>query len=115
LPGTFDPLGVFYAFRLNPLTDNLEVEAPVTDGQKCVMGRARVIRREKVAVDAGAFDTFLIEPDLRHIGGIFKKSKGAKLLLWVTADDRRIVVKVKSKVAVGHFTAELVSMEGVVQ
>jgi hypothetical protein len=115
LPGTFDPLGVFYAFRLNPLTDNLEVEAPVTDGQKCVMGKARVIRREKVAVDAGAFDTFLIEPELRHIGGIFKKSKDAKLLLWVTADDRRIVVKAKSKVAVGHFTAELVSMEGVVQ
>jgi hypothetical protein len=114
LPGTFDPLGVFYAFRLNPLTANLEVEAPVTDGKKCVMGRARVIKREKVAVDAGKFDTFLIEPDLRHIGGIFKKSKGAKLRLWVTADDRRIVVKAKSKVAVGHFTAELVSIEGVV-
>ena len=115
LPGTFDPLGVFYAFRLNPLTDKLEVEAPVTDGKKCVIGKARVIKREKVKVRAGKFDTFLIEPDLRHIGGIFKKSKGAKLRLWVTADHRRIVVKAKSKVAVGHFTAELVSMERIVQ
>ena len=115
LPGTFDPLAVFYAFRLNPLADDLEVEAPVTDGKKCVMGRARVIKREDVSVAAGEFDAFLIEPDLRHIGGIFKKSKGAKLRVWVTADKRRIVVKAKSKVAVGHFTAELVSMEHVVQ
>jgi hypothetical protein len=114
LPGTFDPLGVFYAFRLNPLVDKLEVEVPVTDGKKCVVGRATVIKPEIVRVEAGTFDTFLIEPDLRHIGGIFKKSEGAKLQLWVTADDRRMVVKAKSKVAVGHFTAELVAIEGVV-
>ncbi|MBW2196050.1 MAG: DUF3108 domain-containing protein [Deltaproteobacteria bacterium] len=38
LPGTFDPLSVFYAFRLYPLKDGLEVETPVTDGKKCVMG-----------------------------------------------------------------------------
>ena len=110
-PGTFDPLSVFFAFRLIPLSDNLEVEAPVTDGKNCVMGRARVIRREKVKIDAGEFDTFLVEPDLQHVGGIFKKSKDAKLQVWVTADDRRIVVKAKSSVAVGHFTAELVSAE----
>ena len=112
-PGTFDPLSVFYAFRLHSLTNALEVEAPVTDGKKCVIGRARVIKREKVKVRAGEFDTFLVEPDLQHIGGIFERGKNAKLHLWVTADARRIVVKAKSKVAVGHFVAELVSTEGV--
>ncbi len=113
LPGTFDPLSVFYAFRLYPLKDGLEVQTPVTDGKKCVMGRAKVIKRERIKVDAGEFDTFLIEPDLQHIGGIFEKSKDAKLRVWVTADDRRILVKAESKVVVGHFTAELVSVEGV--
>ncbi|OEU44399.1 MAG: hypothetical protein BBJ60_03015 [Desulfobacterales bacterium S7086C20] len=115
LPGTFDPLSVFYAFRLYPLKDGLEVETPVTDGKKCVMGRAKVIKRERMKVDAGEFDTFLIEPELQNIGGIFKKSKDAKLRVWVTADDRRILVKAESKVVVGHFTAELVSAEGVLQ
>lgn len=113
LPGTFDPLSVFYAFRLNPIRDKLEVVAPVTDGKKCIMGRARVIKRERVEVRAGEFDTFLIEPDLQHVGGIFKKSKNAKLQVWVTADDSRILVKAKSRVAVGHFTAELISAEGI--
>jgi hypothetical protein len=112
LPGTFDPLSVFYAFRLTPLADGLEAEAPVSDGKKCVVGRARVIRRERIAVDAGEFDTYLVEPDLKHVGGVFKKGKDAKLHLWVTADDRRIVVKAKSQVVVGHFVAELLSAEG---
>jgi len=68
---------------------------------------------ELAKVEAGEFDTFLVEPDLQHVGGVFKKGKDAKLHLWVTADDRRIVVKAKSKVVVGHFVAELISTEGV--
>ena len=115
IPGTFDPLGIFYAFRLTPLKDDLEVETPVTDGKKSVIGRAKVIRRETVKIDSREFDTYLIEPDLQHIGGVFEKSKDAKLHVWVTADDRRIVVKTRSKVVVGHFTGELVSAEGVAQ
>jgi hypothetical protein len=42
---------------------------------------------------------------------VFKKSKDAKLQIWVTADARRIPVKIKSKVAVGSFVGELMSVE----
>jgi hypothetical protein len=52
-----------------------------------------------------------VEPNLEHIGGVFKKSKDAKLKIWVTADSRRIPVKIKSKVAVGSFVGELMSVE----
>jgi hypothetical protein len=49
---------------------------------------------------------------LEHIGGVFEKSKNARIRLWVTADERRILVKVKSKVVVGSFTGELISAAG---
>lgn len=111
LPGSFDPLSVFYAFRLYELRENAEMETPVTDGKKCVIGKAKVIKREKVKMEIGTFDTYLVEPDLKHIGGVFKKSKGAKLEIWVTADTKRIPVKIKSKVKVGSFIAELISAE----
>lgn len=111
-PGTFDPLGVFYAFRLNPVAVGLVVNTPVTDGKKAVMGTAAVVRREKVSLQGKTYDTCLIEPDLRHVGGVFEKSKDAKLQVWVTTDADRIVVKVKSKVVVGHFTGELTSVSG---
>jgi hypothetical protein len=75
------------------------------------LGRARVVKREKVTVLSGTYDTYLVEPSLEHIGGVFKKSKDAKLQIWVTADARRIPVKIKSKVAVGSFVGELMSVE----
>jgi hypothetical protein len=56
--------------------------------------------------------TPLLEPDLEHIGGVFEKSKNAKLMVWVTADEARIPVKVKSEVIVGSFVAELIKVEG---
>ncbi|NIR16192.1 MAG: DUF3108 domain-containing protein [Desulfobacterales bacterium] len=110
-PGTFDPLSVYYALRLHDLKENMEIEKPLTDGKKWILGRARVVKREKVTVLSGTYDTYLVEPNLEHIGGVFKKSKDAKLQIWVTADARRIPVKIKSKVAVGSFVGELMSVE----
>jgi len=112
LPGSFDPLSVFYAFRIHELKEGLVIKVPVTDGKKCVMGMARVIKREKISVDSRTYDTYLVEPDLEHIGGVFEKSKNARLQIWVTADKRRIPVRIKSKVIVGSFVGELISAEG---
>ena len=111
MPGAFDLLSIYYAFRIHELKVGMEFALPVTDGEKCVMGKAKVIRREKMKVPNGTYDAFLVEPDLEHIGGVFKRSKDAKIQIWVTADHRKIPVVLKSKVAVGSFVAKLVSME----
>jgi len=112
--GSFDPLSIFYWSRFAPLAVGRRLQRPVTDGKKHVLGIAHVVRRESIRVPAGRFDTFLIEPDLRHVGGVFEKSPEAKLQLWVTADRRRLPVKLKSKVVVGSFTGELTTMIGTV-
>ena len=109
LPGSFDPLSAFYYVRRIGFKENSIIERPVTDGKKCVIGKATVIRRETIQISSGTYDTYLIEPDLKHVGGVFEKSKDAKIQLWVTADKRRIPVKIKSKVVVGSFVGELVS------
>lgn len=110
-PGSFDPLSVFYAFRLQPLRENMEIQVHVTDGKGCVTGKAKIIRRETVTVASGTYDTFLAEPELGHLRGVFEKSKSARLQIWVSADHRRIPVKIRSKVSVGSFVAELISAE----
>jgi len=46
------------------------------------------------------------------VGVVFEKSKNAKIQVWVTADKRRMPVKIKSKVVVGSFVGELVSATG---
>jgi hypothetical protein len=112
LPGSFDPLSAFYFVRLFDLQENSIIERPVTDGKKCIIGKLSVVKRETLKLKSGTYDTYLIEPELKHIGGVFEKSENAKLQLWVTADKRRIPVKIKSKVAVGSFVGELVSATG---
>lgn len=111
-PGAFDPLSAFYFTRLYDLEKVKTVERPITDGKKCVIGKASVVKRETIKLSNGnEYDTFLIEPELNHVGGVFEKSRDAKIRVWVTADKRRIPVKITSRVIVGSFIGELESAE----
>jgi len=111
--GTFDPLSVLFYVRTLPFAEGAEVKRYVTDGKKSVEGVMRIVKREKITVPAGTYDTYLVKPDTKDIGGVFKKSKNATISLWLTADHRRMPVKIKSKVAVGSFYGELEKAEGV--
>ena len=111
-PGSFDPLSAFYFIRGVALKPGTALERPITDGKKNVMGRAKVVRRETIRVSGKPWDTYLIEPELQHVGGVFEKSPKAKIQLWVTADHRRLPVRIKSKVVVGSFVGDLVSAKG---
>ena len=111
MAGSFDPLSAFYFSRTVGLDIGQRLERPITDGRRNVIGRLRVVAREKITLQNGAcYDTFRVEPELNQVGGVFKESKDARIHLWITADERRIPVRIKSKVVVGHFVGELVSV-----
>jgi len=115
MPGSFDPLSAFYFVRgADNVAVGRVVESPITDGKKNVIGRATIVRRETIRVNGTAYDTFLVEPELKHVGGVFEKSKNARIQIWVTADHRRIPVRLKSKVVVGSFVGDLISATGLV-
>lgn len=108
---SFDPLSMLFHFRNQPLAVGYEFAAPVTDGNVAVLGKAKVLGRETVETELGEFDCYKVEPEIKHIGGVFKKSPDASVFIWITADERRIPVKVKSKVVVGHFTMEIARID----
>ncbi|MBU1249408.1 MAG: DUF3108 domain-containing protein [Proteobacteria bacterium] len=110
-----DSLSALYAFRTHPLFADRVVENQVTDGKKIVLGRTSVVGRETIETDLGEFDCFRAEVDTKDIGGVFKKSPGASVIIWFTADERRLPIRVKSKVSVGHFSLELVRVESVAE
>jgi hypothetical protein len=65
--------------------------------------------KETITVDAGTFKCTVIEPLVTQ-GGLFK-SDGA-VLVWVTDDDRKIPVKVASKIPIGYVEAKLTGYSG---
>lgn len=112
VPGTFDPLSVFYAFRMMPIRENSTVELYVTDGKELQLGQGRIGRRETITVPAGEFETILVEPDMKDVGGVFEESDDATFRIWISDDERRIPIRLSSKVVVGSFKADLIEIDG---
>ena len=113
LPGTFDPLSAFYYTRMLAPQERTLITRPISDGKRTLRASLKVIGRELIRLNGRSYDTFLVQPDLKGVNPVFEKEAGATILIWVSADERRIPIKLKSKVRVGSFTGELVGVEGV--
>jgi hypothetical protein len=104
---TLDPLSAFYFIRNQKLEVGTVIQGPMTDGKRAKEVEIKVVKRERIKVNGKKYDTFKLVPDMKDVGGVFEKSKDAKMEIWCTADDRHIPVLLKSKVMVGSFKAEL--------
>lgn len=100
----FDPLAAFYYTRRVPLVPGQSASVPMFDSRKAWDLEVKVIKRDKIKVPAGTFDTVLISPVMQS-EGIF--SRTGDMYIWVTDDERRIPVLIKSKVLVGSIKVKL--------
>ena len=66
--------------------------------------------KESVEVDAGTFNCIIVEPRIKQ-GGLFK-SEGS-ILVWLTDDEIKMPVRVKSKIVIGSILADLTKYEGI--
>ncbi len=109
----FDPLSLFYALRTQKLFVGAKLQVEVTDGKDILIGTADVIKKEEISVPAGTFLCWKIEPNLKDVGGVFKKSKDARMWIWVSADETKIPLRVKTKIALGSIVADLMNVQGI--
>jgi len=65
---------------------------------------------QQIEVEAGKFNCVLVEPLMKE-GGLFK-SEG-RIIIWMTNDERKIPIKVSTKVMVGSIDAELREYSGI--
>lgn len=68
--------------------------------------RIRVLRKEKVTVPAGTFNAIVVQPVIKTTG-IF--SEHGQALIWLSDDDRKIMLQLKSKVSFGSLNLYLKS------
>lgn len=110
--GMFDPLGIVYGVRQLALQIGQQLEIPTTDGRKAIMTEVDVVKKTRVKVPLGRFDAIIVEPNTKDIGGVFEKSDDATIRFWLSDDERKIPLQLKSKVVIGSFIAELTNIEG---
>ncbi|MHB8828095.1 MAG: DUF3108 domain-containing protein [Syntrophales bacterium] len=110
LPGSFDPLALFFILRLQNLTENAVIEIPITDGNMNVRVKATIGKKDIIEIKGKAYKSVAVTPDMEQLGNIVKKSENPQLKIWFSADEKKIPLKIQSKVGIVSFIFEFVSM-----
>ncbi len=104
----FDPISSFYYLRLMKLVVGESVYLTVFDSKKVWKVEVQVLRKEKVTIPSGTFDTVVVKPLMKSEGIFYRKGE---IYIWLTDDNRHIPVKMRTKVPVGSITATLVQAD----
>jgi hypothetical protein len=102
---TYDMLSSFFFFRSIPMQVGKSYFIEVFDCKKLWNTEVQVLGRETIETPLGTFNTVLIKPIMKY-NGIFART--GDIFIWLTDDERRIPVQMKSKVRIGSITATLV-------
>lgn len=100
----FDPLSSFYYLRDLHLEVGKPVFVTIFDSKKVWNVEVQVLRKERIAVPAGEFDTIVVKPLMKSEGIFYRKGD---IYIWLTDDEKRIPVKLQTKVKIGSINANL--------
>jgi hypothetical protein len=106
IPGSHDIMTALYLIRTIKLEPGMRLGIPLHDDKKNYQIEVDVLRRETVETELGNLECLVLEPKLQS-GGIFNKA--GRLWVWISDDERRLIVQLKSKAPVGAFTSLLSS------
>lgn len=109
-PCALDVLSAFFVTRLRGVPEAEPLTLPVFDNGKRFLLGVRFLGRQHLDLPAPLgknVSTLIVEPQLLEGTGLFVK-KG-RLTLWLTDDARRIPVRLRSKVAIGSVSVDLVA------
>ena len=103
-----DSLSSFYYVRSLDLEVGRDVDFDVFSSGKLYKTRVQVLARETINIDGEKVDTIKIKPVASH-NDVFN-NKG-DIFIWYTDDEFKVPVKIRSEIAIGYFTAELMNFK----
>jgi hypothetical protein len=109
-PCVLDVLSAFFVARMRGVPEKEPLRLPVFDNGKSYGLEVRFLGRERLDLPpplGKKVPTVVVEPVLAEGTGLFVKE--GRLKLWLTDDERRIPVRLRSKVAIGAVAADLES------
>ena len=101
----YDVISVFYNYRERDIEPGDQFSMNVFDNRKNYELVVDVLEREEIKTKAGVFKAIKIHPRLKS-EGVFRR-KG-DVFVWLSDDERRLPLLMRSKVKVGKVNAELV-------
>ncbi|MDP8207548.1 MAG: DUF3108 domain-containing protein [Candidatus Electryonea clarkiae] len=104
-PFSHNIISALYWVRCQPLEEGKDLHVPLHDLNKQYPITIKVYGLENIKVPAGEFKCWKVEPVLES-EGMFRKS--GRLWVWLSDDENRIPVLMKSEIPVGSIMGRLV-------
>ncbi len=110
-PNTQDMLSALYYIRAQELKEGKILTINANERHKNYRIKIKVLRKEKVTVPAGSFLAWVIEPiSIERIGREKEEKKGTGLI-YLGADERKLLVLMKTKTKLGSVTVQLIDIK----
>ncbi|MDA8099446.1 MAG: DUF3108 domain-containing protein [Nitrospiraceae bacterium] len=106
---TLDALSALYYVRAKePLEIGRTIVVPIHDSGKNWTVEIFVLKKEKVETPAGTFNTVMVKTYPKYEGVFMHKGE---IFMWLTDDNRKIPVQMKSTITIGSVMATLTEMK----
>lgn len=105
-PPVFDSLSAVYYLRTRKLIAGESIELEMVSGKHAYRLIVDVVGKESVRTPAGVFTAWKVHPKMKE--GLLRKE--GDLWLWLTDDERKIPVVIRSKLNFGTLTARLLAL-----
>ncbi len=106
-PYSQNPFSAAFYLRTFTLRPGKEIAFRVSDEGKDIVFKGKVLREEVLETELGPMKTLVLEPTI-EIQGIF--SQVGQILFWLTNDDRKMIVRIESKIKIGTIIGRLRSL-----
>lgn len=97
---------VIYFLRAHDFPENGLITFPISHDEKNFSFKARVLRREILDTPAGRFNTVVIRAT-ENFMKLFAPSARGDVFMWLTDDERRLLVKLETRLKVGNLSGIL--------
>lgn len=104
-PEVKELLSSLYYFRTQGLKVGSTVPLNVFSLKRSYTVEVKVLRKETIETFSGPAETYVIQP---HVSLNGQPQTREESLIWLTADERRLPVKIKTKVRLGYIEATLI-------
>lgn len=104
LPYSQNVVSAAFYLRTMALKPGKKVAFRVAEEGKNIVFTGEVLRREDLKTDLGTFKTVVVKPEI-EVDGVFKPM--GDLLIWLTDDDRKFIVRIEAKIKIGTIIAKL--------
>ncbi|MBE9535670.1 MAG: DUF3108 domain-containing protein [Proteobacteria bacterium] len=105
---TFDSLSSFYYLRTKELISGEDIKINTFSNGKLYNVTVKILEKEKIKVKAGTFDTIKVQPLIKRNDVFLNKGD---IFIWLTDDEEKIPVLIKTEVKIGHIVAELTNLQ----